>query len=206
SGPSARARSAPSGRTGRTDRPDEGPNGRRSGDRHCRRRPPAGVCRRLIRSLRARARLRYHARMARLPYVDLESAPEKVRETMEPLPVNLTIFRVMAHAAPCFRPMLRLGTAILARLALPARLRELLILQVGKGSPAPYEWTQHVPIARVAGASEEQIAAIERGDLDGACFDARERAALRAGAELLRTPKLSDAAFAELERHFPPRQ
>src|SRR5262245_39063222 len=152
--------------------------------------------------------------MARLPYVDLESAPETVRETMERLPVKLNIFRMMAHADTCFRPMLQLGTAILARLALPARprlsrpalLRELLTLLVGKGSPAPYEWTQHVPIARVAGASDEQIAAIERGDLDAACFDARERAALRAGAELLRTPKLSDAAFADLERHFPPRE
>ena len=156
--------------------------------------------------MQARARLRYHPRMARLPYVDLESAPETVRETMERLPVKLNIFRMIAHADTCFRPMLQLGTAILARLALPARLRELLILQVGKGSPAPYEWTQHVPIARAAGASDQQIAAVERGDLDAVCFDARERAALRAGAELLRTPKLSDAAFAELERHFPPRE
>jgi alkylhydroperoxidase family enzyme len=156
--------------------------------------------------LRARVRLRYHARMARLPYVDLESAPEKVRETMERLPVKLNVFRMMANADTCFRPLLQLGSAILGGLALPARLRELLILQVGKGSPAPYEWTQHVPIARVAGASDEQIAAVERGDFAAACFDARERAALRAGAELLRAPKLSDAAFAELERHFPPRE
>jgi alkylhydroperoxidase family enzyme len=144
--------------------------------------------------------------MARLPYVDLESAPEAVRETLARLPVRLNVFRMMANADTCFRPLLQLGTAILGRLALPARLRELLILQVGKGSPAPYEWIQHVPIARASGASDEQIAAIDRGDLDAACFDVRERAALRAGAELLRTPKLSDATFAELERHFPPRE
>ena len=144
--------------------------------------------------------------MARLPYVDLESAPETVRETMARLPVKLNVFRMMANADTCFRPLLQLGTAILGRLALPARLRELVILQVGKSSPAPYEWTQHVPIARAVGASDEQIAAIDHSDLDAACFDARERAALRAGAELLRAPKLSDAAFAELERHFPPRE
>ena len=144
--------------------------------------------------------------MARLPYVDPTSAPEQVREVLERLPVKLNVFRMMAQAETCFRPLLQLGTAILGRLALPARLRELVILQVGKSSPAPYEWTQHVPIARAVGASEEQIAAIDRGDLDAACFDARERAALRAGAELLCTPRLSDAAFAELERHFSPRE
>jgi alkylhydroperoxidase family enzyme len=144
--------------------------------------------------------------MARLPYVDLHSAPEKVRETMTRLPVKLNVFRMMANADTCFRPLLQLGTAILGRLALPARLRELVILQVGKGSPAPYEWTQHVPIARAAGASDEQIAAVDHGDFDAACFDARERTALRAGAELLCTPKLSDRAFAELEQHFTPRE
>jgi alkylhydroperoxidase family enzyme len=125
---------------------------------------------------------------------------------MARLPVQLNVFRMMANAETCFRPLLQLGTAILGRLALAPRLRELLILLVGRRSPAPYEWTQHVPIARAAGASEAQIAAIERGNLDADCFDARERAALRAGVELLSAPKLSDAAFAELERHFPPRE
>src|SRR5262249_35088008 len=83
--------------------------------------------------VRAAARLPYDARMAGLPYVDLESAPEKVRETMERLPVKLNVFWMMANADTCFRPLLQLGSAILGRLALPARLRELLILQVGKG-------------------------------------------------------------------------
>jgi len=144
--------------------------------------------------------------MARLPYVDPSAAPESVREIMARLPVQLNVFRMMANAETCFRPLLQLGTAILGRLALAPTLRELLILLVGKRSPAPYEWTQHVPIARAVGVSEAQIAAIERGDLEAACFDARERAALRAGAELLIAPKLSDATFAELEKHFPPRE
>ena len=144
--------------------------------------------------------------MARLPYVDPSTAPESVRETMARLPVHLNVFRMMANAETCFRPLLQLGTAILGRLALAPTLRELLILLVGKRSPAPYEWTQHVPIARAVGVSEAQMAAIERGDLEADCFDARERAALRAGAELLVAPKLFDATFAELEKHFPPRE
>src|SRR5262245_15156562 len=144
--------------------------------------------------------------MARLPYVDPASAPEQVRETLERLPVKLNVFRMLAQAETCFRPLLQLGTAILARQELSPALRELVILLVGQRSPAPYEWTQHVPIARAAGASDAQIAAIERGALDAECFDARERATLAAAADLLERPRLSDAAFAELARHLSSRE
>jgi len=156
--------------------------------------------------LRRRACLRYHAHMARLPYVDPASAAPEVRETFARLPVQLNVFRMMAHADTCFRPLLQLGTAILARQALAPMVRELVILLVGRRSPAPYEWTQHVPIARATGASEAQIAATEQGALDAECFDERTRAALRATAELLERPRLSDGTFAELERHFPARE
>ncbi len=156
--------------------------------------------------MRGRARLRYHPRMARLPYVDPASAAPEVRETLARLPASLNVFRMMAHADTCFRPLIQLGTAILGRQALSPTIRELVILLVGRRSPAPYEWTQHVRIARAAGATEGQIAAVERGALDAECFDQPARAALRAAAELLERPRLSDAAFAELERHFPARE
>ena len=55
-----------------------------------------------------------------------------------------------------FVPALRLGSVILRELALDSGLRELAILQVGRLA-ARYEWDQHVPIAREAGISAEQI-------------------------------------------------
>src|SRR5262249_48180211 len=138
--------------------------------------------------------------MARLPYVDPASAPEQVRETLERLPVKLNVFRRLARRETCSRRLLQPGPAILARQELSPRLRELTILLVGRRSPAPYEWTQHVPIACATGATDEQIAAIERGALDAACFDERERAVLDAAAELLQRPRLGDASFATLDR------
>ena len=144
--------------------------------------------------------------MARLPYVDPESAPAEVQEALERLPVKLNIFRMMAHADTCFRPLIGLGTAILGRQALSPALRELAILLVGQRSPAPYETTQHVPIARAVGVTPAQIEAIERGTLDAECFDPATRAALAAAAELLERPRVSDAAFATLAKHFPPRE
>jgi len=144
--------------------------------------------------------------MARLPYVDPATAPEEVRDILGRLPVKLNIFRMMAHATTDFRPLIGLGTAILARQKLSAKLRELVILRVGALSPARYEWVQHVPIAQAVGATAAQVAAIERGDIATDAFDPTERAVLRFATEVLRDVRASDAAFAEVAQHLSPQE
>ena len=140
--------------------------------------------------------------MARLPYVDPASAPEHVHEVLDRLPVNLNVFRMMAHAENDFRPLVGLGTAILGRQKLSAKLRELAILRVAALSPARYEWVQHVPIAQATGAADAQIAALERGDIAADAFDPLECAVLRFTTEVVRDVRASDATFAELARHL----
>jgi alkylhydroperoxidase family enzyme len=144
--------------------------------------------------------------MARLPLVDPATASPAVREVLEALPAPLGIFRLMAHAESSFRPLLRLGTSILARQQLSPRLRELAILQAAKLTPGAYEWVQHVPIARAVGASDAQIAAVEKGEWDAECLAPAERVALRFGAETLEKARVSDALFEELRGHFSPRE
>jgi alkylhydroperoxidase family enzyme len=143
--------------------------------------------------------------MARLPYVDPAKAPEQVRETLERLPVKLNIFRMMAHAETSFRPMMSLGMSILAQQQLDAKLRELIILRVGSLSQARYEWVQHVPIALAAGASEAQIGALERGDIEGP-FDTLERAVLRFATEVVKQVRAGDEAFAAVAALLSPRE
>ena len=140
--------------------------------------------------------------MARLPYVDPATAPEPVRELLDRLPVKLNVFRMMAHAETDFRPLVGLGSAILGRQKLSAKLRELAILRVAALSPARYEWVQHVPIAKASGATDAQVAALERGDVTADAFDTVERAVLRFTTEVLRDVRASDASFAELARHL----
>ena len=140
--------------------------------------------------------------MARLPYVDPATAPEPVRELLARLPVELNVFRMMAHAETDFRPLVGLGSAILGRQKLSAKLRELAILRVAALSPARYEWVQHVPIAKASGATDAQVAALERGDVAADAFDTVERAVLRFTTEVLRDVRASDASFAELARHL----
>jgi alkylhydroperoxidase family enzyme len=144
--------------------------------------------------------------MARLPYVDKENAPQGVREVLERLPAELNIFRMLANGENLFRPFLGLGTAILSNAGFDPKLRELVILHVGRISRGEYEWVQHVPIGKAFGVSDEQIAALERGDADAACFDARERAVLNFTREVVEEVKASDAVFAETAKHLDARE
>ena len=102
--------------------------------------------------------------MARLPYIDPHDAPPDVRQALE-APPSLNIFRMLAHAESAFVPYLGLAGALLAGLDLDPELRELAILLVAARTGAEYEWIQHVGISQAFGVTDEQISAIEHGDL-----------------------------------------
>ena len=131
--------------------------------------------------------------MARLPYLDPDDATEEVARALRRLP-PLHIFRLLAHAETAFLPLLRLGTVVLTELALDDRLRELAILQVGRLA-ARYEWDQHGPIARGLGISDEQIDALDRGDLEAGCWTAAQQAVLAFAAAIVVDGEVDDATY-----------
>ena len=133
--------------------------------------------------------------MTRLPYADPERLPEPAREALEAMPA-LGVFRMMANAETAFRPWLRWGGVLLSDLELDPVLRELAILRVARLTPhADYEWVQHAPIARSLGASEDQVAALERDDIEAGCFSDAQRTMLRFTTEVVRDARASDATF-----------
>ena len=142
--------------------------------------------------------------MARLPYADPDAAPEKARALFDALPVKLNLFRMLLHAPSAMRAYLMLGNAILARQKLDPKIRELAILRVAALSPAEYERTQHVPIAKACGASDAEIAAVAKGDL--ASLDPRAALALRFTDACLREVRVPDALFEEARGAFSPQE
>ena len=132
--------------------------------------------------------------MARVPYVDPADAAPEVAAAMRRLP-PLNVFGLMANAESAFRPWLRLGGVLLNDLAIDPLLRELVILQVGRLA-ARYEWEQHLGIATAAGATAEQLAALDRGDLTP--FDDRQRAVLEFVADLVHDGGVPDDRYAAL--------
>jgi alkylhydroperoxidase family enzyme len=140
--------------------------------------------------------------MARVRYLTAETAPPAVASTVAKM-APLHVFQMLAHAETAYRPWLRFGGAVLADLALDPLLRELVILQVGRLA-ARYEWEQHVPIATAAGATEEQLAALDGGDLGP--FDAGQRAALVFTRAFVRDGEVTDAEYAALAAEFSERE
>lgn len=144
--------------------------------------------------------------MSRLPLVDPKDAPEDVRQILEGMPVKLGIFRLMANAQTCFRPLLSLGTSILSRQQLDPKLRELAILQAAALTPGEYEWVQHVPIAKAVGATDAEIEAVERGDLEADCLGERERVLLQFGEQALENTCVDGSVFEAARKLFSPRE
>jgi alkylhydroperoxidase family enzyme len=144
--------------------------------------------------------------MARIPYVDPETASDTVRETLDALPAQLNIFKMVANAETCFRPFLRLGAAILSQQHLDPLLREHVILRVGFLWDGRYEFAQHIPIAVALGATPEQIAAHEQGDIVSDCFNECEKAVLKFVSETVEDGKPSDESFAAAAAHLSPRE
>ncbi len=143
--------------------------------------------------------------MARIPYPDPTQSPERVREALAGLP-QLNIFRMLAHAETALRPFLRFGGAILTELQLDPKLRELAILQVAAQAGARYEWVQHTAIARHLGVTDEQIAAVQQGELTAASLNETERAVVQFAAEVLEGPRVSDPTFAAVSERLSSRE
>ena len=144
--------------------------------------------------------------MARLPYADLEHAPQHIQAAFEELP-RLRLFRMLAHAESVFGASIEFGRAILADLELDSKLRELAILQLSRQADARYEWVQHVDIGKKFGVGDDQIAAIERGQIDDArVFDELERAVLAFTREVVAGPTVTDGTFAAVYSVLTPRE
>jgi len=75
---------------------------------------------------------------------------------------NLNVFKMMAHNPRLTRDWLRMATPLLGNgLMLEPRLREIAILRVAQNARSEYEFGQHIPIARAAGLTDEEMAALK---------------------------------------------
>jgi 4-carboxymuconolactone decarboxylase len=114
---------------------------------------------------------------------------------------------MMANAETAFRPWLRWGATLLGELELDPLLRELAILRVARLTPhAEYEWVQHVPLAKAVGASEDQVAALERDDPEAECFSDDQRLVLRFTTEVVTDAQASDHTLEQLSGILSPRE
>jgi alkylhydroperoxidase family enzyme len=117
---------------------------------------------------------------------DTSGEVSRVLSKLEATGQNLTILRLLANAPVTFRPFVLLSSALLYNAVLPADVREVVILELAVRRQSSYEWTEHVPMARRAGVTNEQIDALKTTDDRGAPFSEEQQLALRFLSELER--------------------
>ncbi len=94
---------------------------------------------------------------------------------------------------------------LMARGALPHRDRELVILRVGWLCQAPYEWGEHVRIAKMVGVSAEEVEAVTLGS-SADCWSEHDAALLKTAEELHEGAMLSEDTWAVLSSTYDDKQ
>jgi AhpD family alkylhydroperoxidase len=93
--------------------------------------------------------------------------------------------------------------AIRGRLALPAAIRELVILRIAVLNRADYEWTAHERDARAAGLQDAQLAALRNADAQQhPDLDARQRRVIAYTDAMTRDVRVPDTVFDALRTDF----
>lgn len=101
-------------------------------------------------------------------------------ELPDSLPIHNNLVRALWHNPDMFKDFGRLSMRVHTASRLDNRLREIAVLRVIARLRADFEWGNHVPAARGAGVTDEEIRAIRDGDLDG--FEGRDLIAIRFAA------------------------
>ena len=116
----------------------------------------------------------------------------------------LALFRTLARHLPLAQAMLPLGKFLLGRhAALGIRERELVIQRVCARLGCEYEWGVHATFfGESVGLTPAEIAKTTSAGAEDPVWSADERAVIQLADELHDTAAVSDATFAELERHF----
>ncbi|WEO93385.1 carboxymuconolactone decarboxylase family protein [Streptomyces sp. FXJ1.172] len=138
-------------------------------------------------------------RLAPLPEDDWDPF---ARELLAPIPRDTdgrlaNVFTTLVRHPGLVRHFLSFGSHLLRDGLLPDRTRELLILRTAYNTRAGYEWGRHVPLARAAGVTEEEIRRVGAGP-DAQGWPPADVHLLRAADELHRDARLSAATWSAL--------
>jgi 4-carboxymuconolactone decarboxylase len=144
------------------------------------------------------------AREQRIPFRDFSTLSPEDREMGERNKVNgevVNIFKVLMNNAKLARAWSRFAGYILSdRQTLPARDREILILRIGWLNQAPYEWEQHVRIAKAAGITDDEVDRISKGPKAG--WSKHEAALIQAADDLYENSAVSDETWKQLSERY----
>lgn len=133
--------------------------------------------------------------MSRIHLPDPGSLSDEQKEQYDRFPSNLV--RALLVTTSSTKGYISLGASFPAG-QLSDKDREMVILRVGALSNSPYERMQHLPLARKAGWTDEEIRKLENGIPDGE----REKAILLFVDECVANVKVSTGTFRRIRQYY----
>jgi 4-carboxymuconolactone decarboxylase len=115
------------------------------------------------------------------------------------------VFATMLKHPDLYRRQMEMGIQLLGNGALSERERELAILRVGWLCRAPFEWGQHVEIAKRYGVTAEEIERVTQGS-SAPGWSEHHAAILRGVEELLGDQMISDETWSVLSQTWTEQQ
>jgi alkylhydroperoxidase family enzyme len=112
---------------------------------------------------------------------------------------NVNLFRVLLNDAGAARVMAAVIKELTIGGSLDPRLKELAILRVGWRLGAMYEWSNHYPIARRSGVTDEEVLAVREG-ADDSRLDTTAQAVVRLVDEVLDHVVVAPSTLTEARR------
>ncbi len=148
-------------------------------------------------------------KVSRLPPLPDQLDPileEKFKATLASGGQIINLHRIQGHAPILAKVRGDYAITLRNKCQLSRKLLELTILRTATMMDCAYELDHHVPLGKRAGLSEQQIAALKDWRPHAALFTPQEQALLAFVDGICDGGNVSDATYADVERHFPTQQ
>jgi alkylhydroperoxidase family enzyme len=136
-----------------------------------------------------------------LKLIDPETASKPISEALALLPA-INVFRALANAETLYPHFSQYMLQLFRPMELDKALERMIVLHVAKRSDCCYAWRQNVVVAHSVGVKDEQIAALERGDVKASCFTEAEQVAFAFTDEVMQLIEATDQTYDAAKKHF----
>ena len=137
----------------------------------------------------------------RLKLVDPETASQPIKNALTLLPV-INVFRAMANAETLYPYFGKYMLQLFRPMELDKALERMIVLHIAKRSDCLYAWRQNVVVGHSVGVTDQQIVALEAGDIKANCFSKAERIAFSFTNEVMDLIEATDATYAAVKKNF----
>ena len=143
--------------------------------------------------------------MARIPYIEKNNAPPEIAEVFSKMEARGAqvgnIWKTAAHAPSTLLHLMRMGNALLSRIRLDPKLREIAILRTAAILDCEYEKRWHTMFGKEVGMTDEQLDSIKDW-VNSSAFNEVEQAVLRFADEVAKDARVKDDTFSALAKHL----